>query len=321
MSRPLRVGLVGARRTRQGLGPFVARDLRAAGAEVVAFVATRETTCAQAAEQLQQNAGVRPRPYLETGAMLEAETLDALAICSPHETHADALELGLNRGLHTLCEKPLVWGEDAAEKSVRLARAFADASLVLFENCQWPYTLPAFERLHPGVLDQPPRRFEMLLEPAGDGARMLGDSLPHPLSLLQRLAPADAPRLEAIRCESDAPDAPRVRLCFTYVADDVLVESEIKLHQKLTHPRENRLVIDGHAVQRCVAPDYALAFADAGRRVKLDDPLTALVADFVGRARDGFDPEAGRRTREIAARAALLESLVSAWRLPTAPAR
>jgi len=320
VSRPLRVGLVGGRRARQGLGPFVARDLRAAGAVVVAFVATGEATCAQAAEQLEQSAHVRPRPYLETGAMLEAEQLDALAICSPHETHADALELALNRGLHTLCEKPLVWGEDAAERSARLAQAFADASLVLFENCQWPYTLPAFARLHPGALDRPPRRFGMLLEPAGRGAQMLGDSLPHPLSLLQQLAPADAPRLDAIRFEPGAPDTPGTNLRFTYVADEVNVESEVKLNRKLTHPRENRLVIDDHAARRCVAPDYALTFADARRCVKLEDPLTALVADFVTRARDGFDPEAARRSREIATRAALLERLVSAWRLQTEPA-
>jgi len=317
VSGPLRVGLVGGRRARQGLGPFVARDLRAAGADVQAFVATSEATCAEATEQLARSAGVRPRPYLEVAAMLEAEPLDALAICSPHEAHAGTLELALDRGLHALCEKPLVWGKNAPERCARLTQAFANAGLVLFENCQWPYALPAFARLHPGVLDRPPRRFGMLLEPAGHGADMLGDSLPHPLSLLQQLAPADAPRLEAIRCDTSSPDAHRLHLRFSYVADDVAVESEVELHRKLTHPRENRLVVDGHAARRRVAPDYALAFEDAGRSVQLDDPLTALVADFVARAREGVDPEAERRTRGIAARAALLERLVSAWRLQT----
>jgi len=302
---PLRVGLVGGRRARQGLGPFVARDLRAAGADVKAFVATSEATCAEATEQLARSAGVRPRPYLEVAAMLEAEPLDALAICSPHEAHAGTLELALDRGLHTLCEKPLVWGKDAPERCARLTQAFANAGLVLFENCQWPYALPAFARLHPGVLDAPPRRFEMLLEPASRGADMLGDSLPHPLSLLQQLAPADAPRIEAIRYDANSPDAIRLHLRFSYVAAE------------LTHPRENRLVVDGHAARRRVAPDYTLAFEDAGRSVPLDDPLTALVADFVALAGAGADPEAERRARGITARAALLERLVSAWRLQT----
>lgn len=315
MSEPLRVGLVGGRRARQGLGPFVARDLRAAGADVKAFVATSETTCAQATEQLARTAGVQPRPYLDVDAMLDAEPLDALAICSPHEAHAHALELALERGLHALCEKPLVWGVAAPERCARLTRAFNSAGLVLFENCQWPYALPAFARLHPGVLERPPRHFGMLLEPAGRGADMLGDSLPHPLSLLQQLAPADAPRLETIRCDAGAPGGRRLRLRFRFVAADAAVESEVELHRKLTHPRENRLVVDGHAARRVVAPDYALAFEDSGRSVPIDDPLTALVADFVARARDGFDPDAERRTREMATRSALLEELVSAWHL------
>ena len=72
------------------------------------------------------------------------------------------------------------------------------------------------------------------------------------------------------------------------------------------------------AVRAYVAAFHVqLAFEDAGRSVQLDDPLTALVADFVARAREGVDPEAERRTRRIAARAALLERLVSAWRLQT----
>lgn len=317
MNPPLRVGLVGGRRARQGLGPFVARDLRSAGAEVVAFVATNETTCAMALEQLERIASVQPRAYLETGAMLEAEQLDALAICSPHETHADALELALNRGLHTLCEKPFIWGEGTADRSAHLVQGFADASLVLFENCQWPYTLPSFERLHPGTLDQPPRRFEMLLEPAGRGARMLGDALPHPLSLLQQLAPSDAPRLEEIRCEASVSEDADTRLQFTYMADQVRVEVTVNLHRKPAHPRENRIAIDGHAARRRVTPDYALTFVDGRRSVNIDDPLTALVADFVACARDDLDPRGASRSREISARAALLEHLVSAWREQT----
>ena len=50
--RPPRVGIIGARRRRQGLGPFVARDLRAAGAEIPCFLATRAETRDDTAGQL-----------------------------------------------------------------------------------------------------------------------------------------------------------------------------------------------------------------------------------------------------------------------------
>ena len=57
MSAP-RVAVIGARRARQGLGPFVARELRAAGAEVPCFLTTRPETGAQAARDLREQAGV-----------------------------------------------------------------------------------------------------------------------------------------------------------------------------------------------------------------------------------------------------------------------
>ena len=162
---PLRVAVIGGRRRRDGLGPFVARDLAAAGAEVTALVATSPESCAEAVQQMQRFAGLEPRTYLHVERLLAEERLDALAVCSPHAAHADALERALDAGLHVLCEKPLVWGDAAAERGARLAGAFAERGLVLFENCQWPYALPAFERLHPGSLGGPPRHFAMRLSP------------------------------------------------------------------------------------------------------------------------------------------------------------
>lgn len=310
----MRVAVVGARRSRDGLGPFVARDLAAAGARVAALVATTEASCAEAVDQVERFTGVRPCAHLDVEALLAAERLDALAICSPHETHAAILERALDAGLHVLCEKPLVWGGDAAARSARLARRFAERGLVLFENCQWPYTLPAFARLHPGSLDRVPRSFAMFLEPAGRGAEMLADALPHPLSLLQRLAPADAPHLEDVRLTPQT-GGEQLSLRFTYAAGCARVTTRIELRRSRRRPRETRLEIDGCSARRCVAPDdYALSFETDGRATPLDDPLTALVADFVACAAGGHDPEALRRTREIAARAAMLEVLVNASR-------
>ena len=49
---PLRAGIVGARRVRQGLGPFVARDLSACGVEVHMVLGTTEDTARAAADQV-----------------------------------------------------------------------------------------------------------------------------------------------------------------------------------------------------------------------------------------------------------------------------
>ena len=81
------VGVIGARRQRQGLGSYVVRDLLACGAAVPCFLATSEATRDAARRELAERWRVEPRGYLDLDAMLGAETLDALAICSPPETH------------------------------------------------------------------------------------------------------------------------------------------------------------------------------------------------------------------------------------------
>jgi predicted dehydrogenase len=307
-----RVAVIGARRARQGLGPFIARDLRAAGAEVVALLTTSERSGAEAAEQCERFAGVRPRSYVDLAALLEAERPQALAICSPHATHAQYLERALESRLHVLCEKPLVWGDDFAARSARTALHFADRGLVLFENCQWPYTLPAFAALHPGALDAPPRRFGMLLQPPVRGRGMLADSLPHPLSLLQRLAPTKAPRAETIRIAARGTEG--VSLRFDYVTPKARVAVAIELLTSDAHPRRFRIELDGHVAERQVDPgDYSLRFAAEDRSIALPDPMSALVADFVACISGGADPRANERRDEITARAALLDSLARAW--------
>ena len=307
-----RVAIIGARRARQGLGPFMARDLNAAGADVVALLATSERGCVEAVEQCQRFAGLRPRAYVDLAALIEAERPQALAICSPHATHAEYLERALENGMHVLCEKPLVWGDDFAARSAHTVQRFADRGLVLFENCQWPHTLAAFAELHPGALDAAPRRFGMLLQPAARGRAMLADSLPHPLSLLQRLAPAKAPRAEGICIGTQ--DAERVSLRFDYVVPEARVAVEIELLPSDAHPRRFRVEIDGYVAERQVDPgNYSLRLVAGDRSVPLPDPMSALVADFVACISAGADPRASQRSKEIAARATLLDSLARAW--------
>ena len=314
MSAP-RVGLIGARRRRQGLGPYVARFLSEAGAEVPCFLTTSESSRDEAAEQLAETAKLRPRGYIDLGAMLAAEQLDALAILSPHGEHAGHLEAALEAGLHALCEKPLVWGAgNLGVAAARVAAAFDDRGLLLWENCQWPYPLAAFERLHPGALDRTPRRFAMQLQPASRGARMLADSLPHPLSLLQALTPAGPCAVEGVRFSSTDPEAACVRVGFRHRAGDAVIEVEVELRHGSSQPREAGLTIDSHSARRLVAAeDYRLSFGDDGRTVPLEDPLALLVADFVRVLGDEAGGSGATRSGEIAQRMQLLGDIVDAY--------
>lgn len=313
MSAP-RVGVIGARRVRQGLGPFVVRDLVAAGASVPCFAVTSPGSIEPARAEIQRHAAVSPRGYANAEEMLDHEALDAVAILSPAESHEAYLELAARRGIAALCEKPLVWGgRGIAERAARRVAAFVERGLLLYENCQWPFTLPAFERLHPGSLVAPPHRFRMELQPASHGYSALGDALSHPLSLLQALLPGDAPAVDRISAELPRTAGP-LTLCFRYRSGANSCAVEVLLKPDTALPRHAAIEIDGRAAARVVVPEtYQLSFAASERIVPLDDPLTSLVADFAARLRTPDEADRISRARHIEQRMRLLAELAGAY--------
>jgi predicted dehydrogenase len=300
------VGIVGARRRRQGLGPFVARDLRAAGAEIPCFLATTPASRDATARALSA------RGYLDLDAMLDSEPLDALAILSPAETHGRYLEAAHAAGLHALGEKPFVWGQPAlARIAARIAADFDARGLLLWENCPWPYTLPALEALHPGATTRPPRRFEMRLTPTSRGVQMLGDAMSHALSLLQALNPGAAPVIEDPHFSTADPPADELVARFVYRAEAAATQVCVTLERSEAWPRWATVAVDGRVAQRQVsADDYRLSFVDGDRAVSVPDPLTLLIEDFVRALHARSDAS---RSREIVTRMALLDALVEAY--------
>jgi predicted dehydrogenase len=298
-----RVALIGARRVRQGLGPYVARHLRSLGAEVPCFLGRAPETIAETERAL------GARGYVDLGELLARETPDALAILTPSETHERYLEAALEARVHVLCEKPLVWnGAGLAARAARLCERFAAAGLLLRESCQWPYTLEAYRALHPGF--GPLRSFAMRLSPAAHEPRqMLGDALSHPLSLLQALRGAAAARAEQVVVEA-RPGEVDLRFAYRTATDTVACEVRLRASDRL--PREAAYAVNGHWAEREIrVSDYAFRFRDGDRAVDVPDPLRALLAAFLAAlaTRGGPDPA-------IPARMALLEQILEA--LPAA---
>jgi Oxidoreductase family, NAD-binding Rossmann fold len=294
--------LIGARRVRHGLGPFVARHLVALGAEVPCFLATRPESIAQSEREL------GARGYLDLGDLLARETPDALAILSPSETHERYLAAALEARVHVLCEKPLLWtGAGLARRAATLCQGFAAAGLLLRESCQWPYTLDGYRALHPDV--GPLERFAMRLSPAAREPRqMLGDALPHPLSLLQALTAGAEAHVEDVAIRGGPGE---VELGFFYVVGGSAVRCEITLRSSDRPPREAAYAVNGRWAERRIRPaDYAFSLGAGGREVSLPDPLRELLRDFLAAlpARGG----AGQPEPAIPARMAFLEQILAA---------
>ncbi len=68
--------------------------------------------------------------------LMAGEALDFIDICTPPSSHAELIRTGLQRGLHVLCEKPLVCSPDELTAVARLASA---TNRVLHTVHNWHY--------------------------------------------------------------------------------------------------------------------------------------------------------------------------------------
>ena len=93
----MRVGVVGLGVGRRHVELFGAAE----GAEVAAVCDVDEAAVDQVA------AACGAAGYTSYEAMLDAEELDAVSLCTPPKLHAPMTEQAAARGLHVLCEKPM----------------------------------------------------------------------------------------------------------------------------------------------------------------------------------------------------------------------
>ncbi len=276
--------VIGARRARQGIGEFVTRWLHEAGAEIRAIVGTEPETTDRAQAELAARYGIKTRGYVSLDVALEEEKPDIVAICSPIAAHRGQLDRVAEAGAHCLCEKPLWWGDstDRAIETASIVDSFASRGRLLGTITQWPYTLPAFDRLWPDARRGPIERFEMRLSPITRGPRMLLDSLSHPISLIQALVgPGEIEEPRAWFASDERSD---MELRFRYRH----ATGSTDLHCRFTTcpepPRPASYSINGYTADRDVElPDYRILFRDGDRKVPVEDPVRLLVTDFLGR--------------------------------------
>ncbi|MCU0864235.1 MAG: Gfo/Idh/MocA family oxidoreductase [Planctomycetes bacterium] len=276
---PRRIGIVGASRTRQGLGPFLAGALASAGCRIAAVSGRSPDGAARAAGELAAKLGY---PVGVASSPLElARQVDALVIAAPVAAHLGGMQAALTAGIPCLCEKPLVDPLDI-EAALRLVTAFDRSGLLLVENCQWPYVLPALHTLYPHLVGRPIRRVAMGLGPGWPGPAMVADSLSHVLSVVQALVPMAESALPSNVRQTDAgPFATHNVLTFEVPGPANAVEVSLELVHQPQQPRKAWIEVDGCRIDRRLGPDYSHTFvADTGESLLVRDPLHQLVYGF-----------------------------------------
>jgi predicted dehydrogenase len=109
------------------------------GVECVAvYNRTREK-----AEKFAAQFGI-PRVYTDAAALMDAESLDFIDICTNVETHAPFTRLGAARGVHVVCQKPMATTLADAESMVAACEA-AGVRLFINENWRWQTPIRDFK--------------------------------------------------------------------------------------------------------------------------------------------------------------------------------
>ncbi len=307
----LRVGIVGASRTRQGLGPYLATAFEAAGCAVTAVAGRDSTSAERAAAALTTRLGHAVVAADDAAAL--ARTVDVLVVAAPVPGHLAGLDAALAAGVPCLCEKPLVAAADATAGLARV-QSFRERGLLLVENCQWPFVLPALHELHAQLRGRTPRSVAMGLSPVGMGRAMLEDSLSHVLSVVQELVPLPPSATPQWVRQSDAsPLAERNDVRFTLSARSGSIDVSIHLTRCPEPPRPAWLAIDGVRVDRRIGADYAQSLVAAGgRAVLVRDPLHQLVEHFTTAVRQPDREQRARLADAIALRLRLYADVLTA---------
>ena len=276
---PIPVGIVGAGRSRNGCGPFLAQFLEGEGF-FVAGVSGRSLERATANAQLiARRLGHEVKPFASAAALC-ATGVAALVIASPAEFHLEALHAALEAGLPALCEKPLVH-ENHGKEGSDIVEAFALKRLPLLENCQWPYVLAAFVQLHGAVESGKRLTVEMGLGTPRAGREAVQNTVSHLLSVIQTIASVDfGGAVSEVSVRDPLLENIRNLLQFRLVGPEKTVDGLLHLEIGAAMPRPSWLAINGRRIDRQVGQGYSIGLSANGREVAIEDPMKQVVKHF-----------------------------------------
>ena len=274
----MKVAVIGAGRTNNGIGRFIGNFFQKNGAEVTAVLGTSDTSAGRAAEAL-ENDGQVPRPYTEIETLLGGEPLDIAVIASPTTTHWDYLTACIEAGLHIFCEKPIIDPTipDIRGRLDRIFRESARRQLTIAMNSQCPFLYPAYETLCGRVSPKEASHFAINLSPMVDGRDMIPDSVPHALSLVYAVhGNGEIMDLQIERGRG------QMTIIGTYRTRKSDCTFRIALNRHREQPRPFSFGWNQRVIHRRVTLEpYAIAFQYGKTIRNVDDPLERSVQDFL----------------------------------------
>jgi predicted dehydrogenase len=287
----MRVAVIGAGRNRNGIGEFIAGYFQKSDTSVVSVLGTTEQSARKASHSLKRY-GIEAAVHTDFAEMVRKVAPDAVIIASPVATHYDYLMKCMEAGVHVFCEKPFILQEtgelgDLLDEIFEMA---AKKNLTIAMNAQWPFSLPYYEKLCGPIKRQEENSFHIALSPVAGGREMVLDSLPHALSLLQRVL-----GIGEIRSLQTELSEEKADLRFQYVTTDATCSVTVKLVKTEHQPRNFQFGFNDRVVSRIIdMQTYSISFTYLEKTVNITDPLELSVKDFIAAVNDVREPLIGK---------------------------
>jgi hypothetical protein len=275
----MKVSIIGAGRTRNGIGEYITKYFHKNGAKVISLLGTTNRTSLNASVALKKY-GIEAKAYTDFYEMVESEKLNAVVIASPSRTHYDYLTKCVDLGLDIFCEKPFIWEEgiDAGKAVEDILKKASEKELTIAMNSQWPFSIEYYEKICGKIEIKKTNQFSILLSPSSSGKEMIPESVPHALSLVYHVF-GDG-EIKDLNFELNGER--EITIQFAYVFGMNECDVLIKMLSQESQPRDFSFGFNGKMVLRSLDfENYHIYFNYENKKLKIADPLDLSVKNFI----------------------------------------
>lgn len=287
-NKKLRVAILGA----SGIGKNHAAWFAKNGCDVVAFAGSASEKVEATREVLQARLGYAPGGYTDISQLLQSESPDAVCISTPPRLHFEHAQMCLQAGVHTLCEKPLVHDprltSEVLQKQAQELCDAADARDVLL-GTQMQYAFAAAKicemaQVSPDEIETFVMEMETKnLKPGRSHETIWVELAPHPLSVLQRVAPGAQLVESSIECKIGDQETDAEFSVQRANGSPIRARLTVRCNPETSSPLR-RFTLNGSAVD-CAGRknqngDFLTYISDGETEIEMPDLVDILIANF-----------------------------------------
>jgi hypothetical protein len=275
----MKVSIIGAGRTRNGIGEYIGKYFHKNGAKVISLLGTTERTSFNASAALKKY-GIEAKAYTDFYGMVEAEKPDAIVIASPSSTHYEYLTKCIDLRLNIFCEKPFIWceEEDMGRIIKDIFKKAREKELTIAMNSQWPFSVEYYENICGKIEIKRVNQFFIHLSPSSSGKEMIPESVPHALSLLYHIF-RDG-KIKNLNFELNGEKEIAIHFGYLFGMNECSVL--IKLTSQESQPRDFSFGFNGKEVFRSLDfENYNIYFSYGNKKLKIADPLELSIKNFI----------------------------------------